>query len=171
MERVEADFESLYEDLAGRFGALGRIFGQLETQGAARQLLEAIITGDPEALTRLIEPAEIPKWPQLGKCYWLKAIIERVVQTPVLVEVCVLRDDLNPTERVEYFNIAIRYGTPILVREVELLLQSLGKGPEIPPGPFLDELKARGLVMCKTEVKYDVSTIQGAFGKPERICL
>jgi hypothetical protein len=171
MNKSDFDLDSLYQDLAARFRALSGLFSLLGTQEAVQQLIENLVSGDAEAFARLIEPVEIPNIPQLGKCFWLREIIERVTVTPTLVEVCVLRDNLTPAERILYIQIARRYGALIPLRDAELALWRLGEGPEIPPGPFLDELKANGLVTCKTEVKYDVSTTQGPFGKPQRVCI
>ena len=170
MKKSEFNLDGLYQDLAGRFRALSGLFDQLGSQEAVQQLLENIISGDAEAFSRIIEPVEISNIPQLGKCFWLKEIIERVIVTPTLVEVCVLRDDLTPAERILYMQIAMLYGALILLRDAELAMWKLGESPGISPGPFLDELKANGLVTCKTEVKYDVSTTQG-FGKPQRVCI
>jgi hypothetical protein len=49
-------------------------------------------------------------------------------------------------------------------------MMTLGQGPEIPPGPFLEELKANGLVTCDKKPKHDVSTVV-VLGKPERVCV
>lgn len=171
MKKSDFDLDSLCQDFAARFRALSQLFGQLGSQEAVRELLENLVSGDAEAFARLIEPVEIPNIPQLGKCFWLREIIERVTMTPTLVEVCVLRGDLTPVERILYIQIARRYGALIPLGDAELALWRLGATPEIPPGPFLDELKANGLVTCKTEVKYDVSTTQGPFGKPQRVCI
>jgi hypothetical protein len=119
----------------------------------------------------LIEPVQIPGIPQLGKCFWLREIIELGVETPTLVEVCVLRDDLTPNERRLYMRIVIKYGVHTPLSNAEKVFHTLGEGPEIPPGRFLDELKANGLVTCKTKVKFDVSTTQGPFGKYELVCI
>ncbi|HXG63631.1 MAG TPA: hypothetical protein VNO70_00900 [Blastocatellia bacterium] len=171
MKKSDFNLDGLYEDLAGRFRALSGLFGQLGSPDAVQQLLDNLISGDAEAFARLIEPAAMPSIPQLGKCFWLRGIIERAVLTPTLIEVCVLRDDLSPDERRLYLQIAIRHKERIHLSEADMVLWKLGNGPEIPPGPFLDELKANGLVTCKTEVKYDTSTVQGPFGKPERVCI
>ncbi|MGH2673867.1 MAG: hypothetical protein ACRDKA_13165 [Actinomycetota bacterium] len=78
----------------------------------------------------------------------MREIIDRVIVTPTEVEVCVLRDDLTPAERGLYLMIAIRHGALIPLTKAEGSLIMLGPGPEIPPGPFLDELKANDLVDC-----------------------
>jgi hypothetical protein len=168
MKKDDLDLDSLYQDLAGRFRALSVLFSQLGSQDAVQQLLESLISGDADAFARLIEPVEIPNIPPLGKCFWLREIVERVAVTPTLVEVCRLRQDLTPAERWLFIQIARRYGALILL--VDPRLANLGEGPEIPLGPFLDELRANGLVTCKPEVKYDVSTTP-VLGKPERVCV
>jgi hypothetical protein len=40
----------------------------------------------------------------------------------------------------------------------------------IPPGAFLDELKANGLVTCESRMTYDTNTIL-VLGKPEQVCV
>jgi hypothetical protein len=82
----------------------------------------------------------------------------------------VLRDDLTTEERVLYLSIATRHGARIPLTEAQEAMMTLGQGPEIPPGPFLEELKANGLVTCDKKPKHDVSTVV-VLGKPERVCV
>jgi hypothetical protein len=172
MEESNAGFDSLAEDLAGRFRALGRLFDQLGSKEAAHKLLDSLISEDAATFNQLIEPLDIPNIPELGKCVWVREIIDRVVVTPTLVEVCVLRDDLTPAERALYLSIAIRHahGPLVDLTEAELVLTTLGDDQGIPPGPFLEELKANGLVTCSSRVKYEVSTVL-VLGKPEKVCV
>src|SRR5438876_1144137 len=94
-KKSDSSVESFYDDLAGRFRALSQFFGQLGSREAAQQLLESLISGDAKTFARLIEPLEIPNFPQLGKCFWIREIIERLVVTPAgLVDECWVRDDL-----------------------------------------------------------------------------
>lgn len=169
-KKGEANLDTLYQDLAGRFRALGQLFDQLGSRDGAQALVDSLISEDGSAFNRLIEPLDIPDFPQLGKCFWVREIIDRVVANPTLVEVCVLRDDLTPQERVLYLSIAMRHGTAMPLTEAQNAMMTLGQGPEIPPGPFLEELKANGLVTCDQQVKYDVSTVL-TLGIPERVCV
>ena len=154
MEKHDSNLNHLYQDLAGRFKALSRLFGQLGSQEGAQRLLESLISGDTEAFVRLIEPLEIPDFPQLGKCFWVREVVERVVVTPTgFVEECWLRDNLTPEERALYLQIAFRHrqGRPI-GGAMEVTLRA--GHSVIPPGPFLDELKANGLVACEQRMTY-----------------
>jgi hypothetical protein len=170
MEKREFDIDTLYEDLAGRFRALGQLFDQFGSRDGAHKLVDSLISEDGAAFNRLIEPVDIPSIPQLGICAWVREIIDRVVVTPTRVEVCVLREDLTPEERALYLSIAMRHGAVIPLTEAQEAIMTLGQGPEIPPGPFLEELKANGLVHCDDKDKHDVSTVV-VLGKPERVCV
>ena len=170
MEKSEANLDTLYQDLAGRFSALGQLFDQLGSRDSTQTLVDSLISEDGPAFNRLIEPLDIPSIPQLGKCFWVREIIDRVVANATLVEVCVLRHDLTPAERALYLSIALRHGMGIPLTQAQTAMMTLGQGTEIPPGPFLEELKANNLVTCNKQVKYDVSTVL-TLGKPERVCV
>jgi hypothetical protein len=169
-EKGEFNLDSLYQDLAGRFRALGQLFDQLGSRDGAQALVDSLISEDGPAFNRLIEPLDIPDIPQLGKCFWVREIIDRVVANPTVVEVCVLRDDLTPEERVLYLSIAMRHGMVMPLTEAQRAMMTLGQGPEIPPGPFLEELKANDLVICNRQAKADIVTVL-TLGKPERVCV
>lgn len=169
MEKRDSSLDELYQDLADRFGALGRLFTEISSPKTAQELLNSLATEDAAAFNRLVDRVELPL---LGKCFWVREIIERVVATPTgLVEDCWLRDDLTSDERSLYFLIALRYrqGTPIAGSMQVALQENLGRRV-IPPGAFLDELKANGLVTCESRMTYDTSTIL-VLGKPERVCV
>ncbi|WP_035348562.1 hypothetical protein [Edaphobacter aggregans] len=169
MEKCDSNLDELYQDLADRFGALGRLFSQLNSPKATQELLNSLSAGDAAAFDRLIDRVELPL---LGKCFWVREIIERVVVTPTgLVTECWLRDNLTPTERSLYYSIAFRHSrtTPI-AKSMEVTLQLYTGRLIIPPGAFLDELKANGLVTCGTRMTYDTSTTLPP-GRPERVCV
>jgi hypothetical protein len=168
MKEDDFNLDSLYQDLAGRFRALSGLFGQLGSQEAVQQLLENLVTGDAEAFARLIEPVEIPNFPPLGKCFWLREIFEDIIETPTMAEVCRLRQDLTIEERWLFIRIARQHGAHILLSDPNLAMP--GEGLEIQPGLFLEDLKANGLVTCKLEEKIEVSTIL-VFGNPEQFCI
>jgi hypothetical protein len=170
MAEQDLDLEGLHGDLAGRFSALSQLFAEFGSPKGARQLIDTLVSGDAAAFNKLIDPLDIPDIPPLGKCFWVREIIDRVVVTSTLVEVCTLRDDLTGAELVLYLSIARRHGALIPLTEAEDAIAALGDGEGIPPGPFLDELKTNGLVTCTTRVKHDVST-KLALGKPERVCV
>jgi hypothetical protein len=170
MAEQDLELEGLHRDLADRFSALSRLFAELGSPKGVRRLVDTLVSGDAEAFNRLIDPVDLPDIPQLGKCFWVREIIDRVVVTTTLVEVCTLREDLTGAELVLYLSIARRHGALIPLTAAEDAITALGDGEGIPPGPFLDELRANGLVTCTTRVKHDVSTKLG-LGKPERVCV
>jgi len=169
MEKRDSSLNDVYQDLADRFGALGRLFTELSSPKATQELLNSLTADDAAAFNQLVDRVDIPL---IGKCFWLQEIIERVVVTPAgVVEECWLRDDLTPDERLLYFLIAYRHrDEKPVAKSMEVTRQeSLGR-QVIPPGAFLDELKANGLVTCEMRMTYDTSTIL-VLGKPERICV
>jgi hypothetical protein len=170
MAEQDLELEGLHRDLAERFNALSQLFAEFGSPKGARQLVDTLVSGDAAAFNRLIDPLDIPTIPPLGKCFWVREIIDRVVVTTTLVEVCTLRENLSGAELALYLSIARRHGALIPLTAAEEAITALGDGEGIPPGPFLDELKANGLVTCTTTVKKDVST-KLAFGKPERVCV
>jgi hypothetical protein len=167
---TEANLDGLYKDLAVRFSGLSQLFGQLGTPEAVADLFASLVSDDAEPFNKFIDPFEIPV---LGKCLWVREVIERVVVTPTgLVQECWLRDDLTPAERWLYIRIAMRHRqlTPVGVGVGTPTFQIIEGHAIIPPGPFLDELQANGLVTCETRMTYETSTVLG-FSKPERVCI
>jgi len=170
MERGEANLDNLYQDLAHRFRALSQLFGQLGSPESAQALLDSLITEDGVAFNRLVDSVDYPM--PIGKCFWLKEIIESTIGGPNgTVEECWLRDDLTSRERALYLAIAWRHNILVAWEERPKLTLEDGRLERIviPPGPFLDELKANGLVTCALRITY--SPIHGvAAGKPQRLC-
>ena len=169
MNKRDCSLDELYQDLADRFGAVGRLFIQLSSPKATQELLNSLGAGEAAAFNRLIDGVELPL---LGKCFWIREIIERVVVTPTgEVEDCWLRDNLTPDERLLYYLIAFRHSrvSPI-ANSMEVTLQEQIERYVIPPGAFLDELKANGLVTCERRMTYDTSTTL-VLGRPERVCV
>ena len=166
----DSDLEDLSREFADRFAALGRFFTELGSQESAQTMIDSLISGDAAAFGKLVDSVDIPSFAKVGKCFWLRQLIDHVVAAPYLVEVCTLRDDLSRVERALYFSIARRHGAAILLSLDQKAITVIAAGVEIPPGPFLDELKANGLVTCTTQVKYDV-TYSAPLGKWERVCI
>jgi hypothetical protein len=167
MERGEANLDDLYQDLAHRFRALSRLFGQLGSPESAQALLDSLISEDGVAFNRFVDRVDYPM--PIGKCFWLKEIIESTIGGPNgTVEECWLRDDLTSQERGLYLAIAWRHNILVALEErPKLTLED--RRVVIPPGPFLDELKANGLVTCEWRITY--SSIGVAAGKPQRVCI
>ncbi len=170
MENRDANLDDLYQDLADRFRALSQLFGQLGSPESAQALLDSLISEDAEAFNRLVDRVDYPI--HVGKCFWVREIVERIVSTPSgTVEECWLRDDLTSQERGLYLEIAWRHNILVAWEERPKLTLEDGRIVRIviPPGPFLDELKANGLVTCAERITY--SPIHGvAAGKPQRLC-
>ena len=167
MAKRDSNLNSLHDELAGRFAALSQLFGKLSTSKASQELLDSLTFGDAAAFNHLIDSVDIP---MIGKCFWVREIVERVVVTPTgFVEECRLRENLTPPERGLYFQIAFRHrqGKPV-AKSMEVNFQT--RHAIIPPGPFLDELKANVLVTCELRMTYDAS-LSAIMSKPERVCV
>jgi hypothetical protein len=167
METGNSNLNSVYDELAGRFGTLSQLFSRLSSSKASQELLDSLTSGDTAAFNQLIDSVDIPI---LGKCFWVREIIEHVVVTPTgLVEECWLRDNLTPAERGLYLQIAFRHRQEKPVaKSMEVTIQT--GHAVIPQGPFLDELKANGLVTCDLRMTYDTSA-SAVMSKPERVCV
>lgn len=167
MENPNSDLDGMYQELAERFGALSRLFGQLSSPDAAKELLDSLTLAD--VAKPFPQIVDIPIH-MVGKCFWLRQLIEQVIITPTgFVEVCRVRDNLTPSEIEVYFPIAWRHRDRTLVGK-----QTAGAIHDtsriVPPGPFLDELKVNGLVTCRYEMTYDTS-IKLVFSNPELLCI
>ena len=139
--------EQLAKDLRERSRALASLYERLATEEGAQVLVDAIASGKPEDFARVYEGLELPVH---DRCAWVRDAVEVLSFTPQPTEECHLRHPLTQQERVLYFIIARRYG------QLQATVATGGGGslfqvvpPAIPPGPFLDELKANGLVDCK----------------------
>jgi hypothetical protein len=170
MKTPETNLAELYEELADRFAGLSKLFEHLGTPEAVSELFASLVADNPEPFDKLIASFEFPL---LGKCLWVRDLIERVIVTPTgFVQECWLRDDLTPAERWLYIRISLRHRqlTPMDVGVGTPTFQVLEGRTIIPPGPFLDELKANGLVICETRMTYETTTVLG-FSKPEQVCI
>jgi len=100
----------------------------------------------------------------------VREIIEQVMITPTgLVEECWLRDNLTQDEWASYRRIVMQHRQLAPVAEsMEVTLP--GGRALIPPGAFLEDLKANGLVSCESRMTYDTSMAPG-LSKPERTCI
>lgn len=169
MEKYDSNLDGLYQQLADRFRALSQLFGELSSSQTAQKLTEGLLSGDAATFNQFVDRIDIP---MLGKCAWVREIIERVMVTPAgFVRVCRLRDNLTLEESLLYLQIARRHGQfqPVVVSTVLTVAEDR---PVIPPGPFLEELRANNLVTCDDppQMTYDVSTTL-VLSKPERICV
>lgn len=161
MQKHDSDLGDLYQELGKRFEALSELFSKLGSPSAAKELIDSLTLADAaKPFPELVDM----KISMLGKCFWIREIIEHIVSTPTgFIEECRVRDNLTPSERNIYFSIAWRY------RKVGTLV-TIVYGAAIPPGAFLDELKANGLVTCENKMTYNTSVI-GGFSPPSRVCI
>jgi hypothetical protein len=166
MEQRDPSLEGMYQEVADRFGALSRLFGELSSPNAAKELLDSLTLADAsKAFPRYADRLDFP---MRDKCFWLRELIEHVVVTPAgFVEECRVRDNLTPSEATLYLRIAWRHRERTLVGS-QGTLHDFSHG--VPPGPFLDELKANGLVTCKNVMTYDTSVTM-VFGPYQRVCI
>jgi hypothetical protein len=166
----------LYDELARRFSAAQRLFERFSTPEGSRELLEVLVARDAAAFGRLIDGLDLPF---AGKCWWAQEMMWKTIdafdlEAPKVTQ-CYLRDDLTPEERWMYVLIALRHreAEPVVVTE-QKTLEATPAGPvervAIPPGAFLDELKAVGLVYCET-TPADVLFLRPVVGEPFHFCL
>jgi hypothetical protein len=167
MEERDSNLDSMYQELAERFGALSRLFRELSSPDAVKELLDSLTLADVAKPFPQIVDINIH---MVGKCFWLRELIEHVVTTPAgLVEECRVRDDLTPSEIGLYFSIAWRHRDRTLMgKQKGVVIHDTSR--VVPAGPFLDELKANGLVTCTFEMTYNTSTTL-VFSKPEHVCI
>src|SRR5258708_3657765 len=168
MEKQESNLDGLHQDLAKRFGALSQLFGQLGSPRAVQELLDGLTSEDGTAFKQFVDRVDFP---MLGKCFWLRELVERVLSTPsgLVPGDCWLRDNLTPQERQLYLQIAVRHRSMDGIKSTEVTLQNGHR--VIPPGPFLDELKTNRLVTCDPSRQTFDTTLTLAFSRPELVCV
>jgi hypothetical protein len=162
------------DDIAGHIAeqsaALGQVLDRLSKPEVARAVVDSAVRGDARTFEGLFEGVEV-KVP--NRCVWIADTVERLTSSFVaLEEQCRLRDDLTASEWLQYVLITRRHFPPKPVDENGGPgFVVMGDGHVvIPPGDYLEELKAFGLVRCELVKKYS----SGIFlfpGKPERFCL
>lgn len=142
MNDIKSDIVQLNRDLADRLRNLGAMFTDFGTEEGAERLLGALVADDARDLHELIGRYDLPKFPELGLCVWVREVLDSVLLTPNVDEHCALRPDLTPRERIMVLALAGRHNV--------LVTEPLG-GQAIAPGPFLDALKALQLVNCEPD--------------------
>jgi hypothetical protein len=173
-EDVETSIAELSEEFARRVGALADLFASWREPDVARAVIDSMIEGDPKSFGKLSRPL---KWdfppidgipPVLGKCYWLSEVIEKIVP-PRTEVVCRLRMDLSPTERARYYMLVLQFSRLGKMPALQAPSSPSFLGPVVPPGEFLEALKAENLVTCREEpVDNGLSLV---LGPPSRVCL
>jgi hypothetical protein len=146
--RNEPDLESV----ADRLRVVGEFLVGLADADSVRRLVRALQADEPDAFHEFIEV--VPDF--AGRCPTLCAVVREVVEGAEVREEerCALRPDLSLAERLLALRIYERHFGRV-ERVVETGISHSGLravGLEfIPPGPYLDELKANNLVTCWTE--------------------
>jgi hypothetical protein len=159
MSDIESDVKSLHQDFADRLRALGAMFTDLGTEEGAERLLGSLVTDDGSEFHELIDGYALPNFPKLGKCVWVREVLDSVLIKPNVEEICTILATLTPQQRVMVLAIARKH-TIFLIEPIE--------GQAVAPGSFLDELNADSLVTCKpTGVHVRPLSLLGPY---ERFC-
>jgi hypothetical protein len=156
------ELDDIAGHIAAQSAALGPVLDRLSKPEVARAVVDSAVRGDLRTFEGLFEGVEV-KVP--NKCVLIAETVEKLTSTFVGLEPkCHLRDNLTASEWMEYVLITLRY-YPLTDVNSPPALDAV-----IPPGDYLEELKAHGLVICPPGSKYH----SGIFlfpGKPERFCL
>jgi hypothetical protein len=140
MAELESDIERLHRDFGQRLRALGAMFSDLGTDEGAARLLRSLVADDADEFHELIDRYDLPDFPTLGRCVWVREVMDSVLLTPNVDEVCTIASNLTPQQRLTLLAIARKH--------LVLLIEPL-EGQAVAPGPFLDELKEHHLADCK----------------------
>jgi hypothetical protein len=135
---AESDIERLNRDFAQRLSALGAMFGELGSDENAQRLLRSLVADDPGEFHEIIDRYDLPV-PELRRCVWVRQVLDSVLLTPNVDEVCSIISNLTPEQRLMVLAIANKH-TVLVVEPFA--------GQQVAPGPFLDELKENHLVDC-----------------------
>jgi len=168
MGKLTSIQDELYGDVSRRFEAVSQLFDRLRTPKATEELLVGLVRGDGATINRLLDGIEVPV---VGKCFWLRSVVERVLSTPTgYVTECWIRDNLTQSEKMLLLLISLRHTRDkVAAKAMEVTLNVDGRRV-VPPGEFLDELKANGLVDCAQRMTYDTGTAL-VLGPPENVCV
>lgn len=167
---AEAALDAAAADFAARAGALADLLQRWRRPALARTVLASLLAGDGDTFRELLRDFDPPL---TGKCWWLRGVIEQIVEAAEFRTVCRLRTDLTAGERGIYLQLALQYrqeGAAWLPFASGDALRATGAiGPVIVPGPFLDALRAEGLVICVDE-PVELAGLQQALAKPGPLC-
>ena len=129
MAAVESDIERLNRDSPRRLMALGAMFSELGTDEGAERLLRSLVADEPNEFHEIIDRYDLPV-PELGRCVWVRQVLDSVLLTPNVDEVCTILSNLTPEQRLMVLAIASKH-TVFVIEPVA--------GQQVAPGPFLDE--------------------------------
>lgn len=148
------------EESVARMRTLARMFAELAETGRLGEVIDLMRSGDRKGFQEFLSPyREIP-------CHQLCLFVRDSMRQSIEVERCAVKLGLSGTEWVEFLRIFEKHHGPI--RPVVSMpgLQPMFRDV-IEPGPYLDDLKAAGLVDCWRV--NDFVEIPGL--KPERVCI
>ena len=163
----EPSLEGLYTEVAARFAAMQQLSARLSTPEGVREYLEILDADDVEGFGRFTGDLKLPF---TGKCWWAREMIDKIVESDGRGEECTLREDLTPAERALYRQIALKHGRPYWVVSSGGVHEIKGK-TVIPPGDFLNELKANKLVNCDDVPLPTISGTRQMLSPPFHFCL
>src|SRR4051812_30009574 len=95
----QGEAQQLHAELARRLAAVGKMFVDLGTEQGAAELLERLVADDRSGFHELLDRYDLPIAP-LGKCVWVRELIDLVLTTPTETERCVVRSDLTPSQKL-----------------------------------------------------------------------
>lgn len=160
----EAALDLVAADFAARAGALADLLQSWRCLARARVVVASLLARDEETFEELLRDFDPPL---LGKRPWLHGIVERIVGDVELRSVYRLRTNLTAGERALFLQLVQQF------RHVGALSlaarDASGRSPAIVAGPFLDALRAEGLVTCVDE-PVERAGLQQVLAKPTQMC-
>ena len=150
----------LDESLATQFQAMQVLSIRLSKPEEVGKLVDILAARDAKAFNVWVDGLDLPV---PDKCWWVQDKLERTISSQKLEEVCRVRTILTWREAWLYFGI-------VQAHRQAGTLPTIGLDGRVPPGPFLDDLRANGLVDCAYE--WVVTTeLLPILGKPYHFCL
>lgn len=150
MDDVEFD----YEAQADEFRSASELLAMFGTPEGARELIDVLTSDDHERFHELVNRVTWPETDPRLICRKSCELIGGHVGRAVVVTTCKLRTGLSRAERVEYLLIWLRHfgfiATPRPAGEPRPFV--VAAADVIPEGPFLDDLRAAGLVTCTENI-------------------
>jgi hypothetical protein len=146
--------DELVEDLAHRARTYREVFDRLSSPDVSQEVLDGLVNQKGYIFEALGDGLELP---EALRCAWIKEAVKIWLGPPIgTEEVCFLRQDLSLQERFLYLSIVRQFHKPT-EHTGSLFLTPLGGRTAIPPGPFLEALRAHGLVTCEPFLTYDTT--------------
>jgi hypothetical protein len=146
---VDAALERAAADFAARAAALADLLRRWRRPADARAVITTLLAGDGTAFRELLTDFD-PPLP--GKCRWLCGVIESIIGGDVEFRtVCRLRTDLTAGERWLCLQLVQQFQPDELPVGDPRDGPRAARGAAIAAGPFLDALRAEGLVTCTEE--------------------